>query len=88
MRARIVWAAIPAAMLIAACAASPTARPSAPLASAEPDNQAGSSPTPAAAEMHFVVLTPTARRGLEATDPSTVSLGGGSPTLVEFFAFW
>jgi hypothetical protein len=32
--------------------------------------------------------SPTARRGLEATDPTTVSLDGGRPTLVEFFAFW
>ena len=32
--------------------------------------------------------TPTARRGLEATDPTTVSLGAGRPALVEFFAFW
>ena len=75
MRARIVWAAIPAAMLIAACAASPTARPSAPLASAEPDNQAGSSPTPAAAEMPFVVPTPTARRGLGGLLASAMEAG-------------
>ena len=32
--------------------------------------------------------SPTARRGLEATDPTTVRLDAGRPTLVEFFAFW
>ena len=31
---------------------------------------------------------PTAREGLEATDPSAVVLASGKPTLVEFFAFW
>ena len=33
-------------------------------------------------------LVPTPREGLEATDPSTVVLAAGKPTLVEFFAFW
>ena len=33
-------------------------------------------------------VIPTAREGLEATDPSTVVLASGKPTLVEFFAFW
>lgn len=32
--------------------------------------------------------TPTARPGLEATDPETVNLTSGKPTLLEFFAFW
>jgi hypothetical protein len=32
--------------------------------------------------------TPTIRPGMEATDPNTVSLSPGDPTLVEFFAFW
>ncbi|HEY47506.1 MAG: hypothetical protein AMJ88_06380 [Anaerolineae bacterium SM23_ 63] len=31
---------------------------------------------------------PTPRQALEATDPSTVVLASGKPTLVEFFAFW
>ena len=34
------------------------------------------------------LASPTARRGLEATDPTTVRLDAGRPTLVEFFAFW
>ena len=33
-------------------------------------------------------LVPTPREELEATDPSTVVLVSGQPTLVEFFAFW
>ncbi len=32
--------------------------------------------------------TPTARPGLEATDPESVNLTSGVPTLLEFFAFW
>lgn len=31
---------------------------------------------------------PTARVGLQATDPETVMLGSGDIQLVEFFAFW
>lgn len=34
------------------------------------------------------VATPTARPGLEATDPDSVDLASGKPTLLEFFAFW
>jgi hypothetical protein len=32
--------------------------------------------------------TPTARKGLHATDPESVVLASGKPMLVEFFAFW
>jgi hypothetical protein len=32
--------------------------------------------------------TPTLRSGQEATDPATVNLASGKPTLVKFFAFW
>lgn len=32
--------------------------------------------------------TPTLRPGLEATDPASVDLASGKPTLLEFFAFW
>jgi hypothetical protein len=31
---------------------------------------------------------PTIRTELAATDPATVNLASGQPTLVEFFAFW
>ncbi|OGO11528.1 MAG: hypothetical protein A2Y93_09435 [Chloroflexi bacterium RBG_13_68_17] len=34
------------------------------------------------------IAAPTARAGLEATDPTTVDLAAGTPTLLEFFAFW
>ena len=33
-------------------------------------------------------ITPTAREGLQATDPETVMLASGEIQLVEFFAFW
>ena len=32
--------------------------------------------------------TPTVRPEMEATDPTTVVLASGQPTLLEFFAFW
>jgi hypothetical protein len=32
--------------------------------------------------------TPTTREGLQASDPGGVDLASGTPTLVEFFAFW
>ena len=31
---------------------------------------------------------PTIRTALAATDPATVNLASGKPTLVDFFAFW
>jgi hypothetical protein len=33
-------------------------------------------------------LPPTPRPDMAATNPSTVVLAAGEPTLVEFFAFW
>jgi len=33
-------------------------------------------------------IQPTPRSGLQASDPTTVNLASGGPTLVEFFAFW
>ena len=35
-----------------------------------------------------VVVPPTPRAAMEATDPATVSLASGGIQLVEFFAFW
>jgi len=43
--------------------------------------QTSADPSPAGA-------TPTARAGLEASDPTTLDLASGKPALVEFFAFW
>lgn len=66
-------------------AAPPTLPPSptapVPTAPEEPT----STPPPAAAP----VATPTYRgNALQATDPTTVNLASGMPTLLEFFAFW
>lgn len=47
---------------------------------AQPSNAGNSAPA--------VAATPTARSGQEATDPTTVNLASGKPTLVKFFAFW
>jgi hypothetical protein len=35
-----------------------------------------------------IIEPPSPRQGLSATDPTTVDLASGKPTLVEFFAFW
>jgi len=53
----------------------------------------GAAPTPTAIvpdgmQQQAPVATPTARPGLEATDPDSVDLASGKPTLLEFFAFW
>lgn len=45
-------------------------------------------PTPELALPPAAGPTPTVRPGMEASDPTTVVLAGGDPTLVEFFAFW
>jgi ABC-type transport system substrate-binding protein len=79
------------AMLLAACgqasagALAPTEEPT-----AEPPLVAdgASTATTAAPPQPLDLASPTARRGLEATDPTTVRLDAGRPTLVEFFAFW
>jgi hypothetical protein len=54
---------------------------------AEGEDQAGMEPTPTTTPSP-PSATPTARPNLEATDPTTVTLGAGKPTLIEFFAFW
>lgn len=63
----------------------------APVPSGEPGEQAAE-PTltsiPDAAQGSNQEAKPTARAGLQATDPETVSLGSGDIQLVEFFAFW
>jgi hypothetical protein len=69
---------------LSACgpAATPTAAqpPATQLAPSASATQAVGVDPPAA--------TPTARAGLEASDPTTVNLTSGRPALVEFFAFW
>jgi len=63
----------------------------APALSGEPGEQAAG-PTltyiPDDAQGANQETKPTARAGLQATDPETVSLGSGDIQLVEFFAFW
>jgi hypothetical protein len=72
--------------VLAACAAPPSLTPTPaallPTAASSTTSPADAAPPVASA------ATPTARRGLEATDPTTVTLEAGRPTLVEFFAFW
>ena len=51
-----------------------------------PATGAPAEPSPATGGLP--AATPTARPGLEASDPAIVTLAAGSPTLVEFFAFW
>ena len=83
-----------AAALLAACGPAaeipvPTATlpaPSAPAVATEP-------PAPIATEAPQTIATEApvfVSRGpnLEASDPTTVNLASGTPTLVEFFAFW
>ncbi len=43
---------------------------------------------PATEESGSPAPTPTLRSGQEATDPTTVNLASGKPSLVKFFAFW
>jgi hypothetical protein len=63
-------------------------------ATVTPISDAGeAAPTPTAVvpdgmQPQAPVATPTARPGLEATDPDSVDLASGKPTLLEFFAFW
>jgi hypothetical protein len=62
--------------------ATPTAtKPSSPDSDSMQDSGDEASPPEPSA-------TPTVRPGLEATDPESVNLASGKPTLLEFFAFW
>jgi hypothetical protein len=81
--------AMPGAALLVACGLAPAAAP-APTDEALVETPLvlhRGTPVATAASPSYLP-SPTARRGLEATDPTTVSLDGGRPTLVEFFAFW
>jgi hypothetical protein len=71
---------------------SPTKDTQAPV---EPTQEIGATGTPEQAPTQApadapaaLEPTPTARAALEATDPTTVNLAAGKPTLLEFFAFW
>ncbi|UCF62089.1 MAG: hypothetical protein JSV37_05195 [Anaerolineaceae bacterium] len=85
-------------ILLTACKGDRTATESTPLMVEEPTQEPISQiespevPAPAFAATPETEASPdvdpTPRQGLEATDPSTVLLASGKPTLVEFFAFW
>ena len=82
------------ALLAAACqSAPPSAEQVVPLA--QPATEAatvqqgseGQSPTIVPVEQEPAAPA-VVREGLAATNPATVNLANGTPTLVEFFAFW
>jgi hypothetical protein len=66
--------------ILSACAGKPSSQST--ITQASPQPSSGASTTGISAP------TPTVRKELHATDPSTVSLVSGQPQLVEFFAFW
>ncbi len=63
----------------------PIQAPEQELGSTDKAPQDSSIPTQA---MPTSEVRPSPRSELEATDPTTVNLAAGIPTLVEFFAFW
>jgi multidrug efflux pump subunit AcrA (membrane-fusion protein) len=89
-RLPIILLTLMAVVVVAGCGAAPAtpAEVAAPPATQAPPPQAQ---TAAPSEMPAkpeAASTPTARAGLEATDPTGVALASGKPALVEFFAFW
>ena len=65
--------------------------PAQPAAAPSDTPQPAQEDTPAAPPTNTPLAaqaTPTLRPELEATDPTTVNLAAGKPTLLEFFAFW
>jgi hypothetical protein len=96
---RRIFLLLGTAMLIAACG-EPAAMPTATVPPPDPTAPAAGSPVETAPEpepqptkvdvlkAEDELSAVQERDELTATDPTTVSLGNGSPTLVEFFAFW
>lgn len=83
------------AALLAACATGTpaTSDTAVPVTAVLPTEAPAVSPSASAviAETSAPTEAPTPRpvkTALEATDPTTVVLASGRPTLVEFFAFW
>ena len=72
--------------------AQPTAVPATPApAQATPMPEEGETQAPPATESASLPdqgPVPTGSSALHATDPDSVNLADGDPTLVEFFAFW
>ncbi|MBM3121303.1 MAG: hypothetical protein FJZ97_03845 [Chloroflexi bacterium] len=86
----IILLTLVAAGVVAGCGAAPAtpAEVVVPQATqAAPPQARTAEPSPLPAEP-AAAPTPTARAGLEATDPTSVTLASGKPALVEFFAFW
>ncbi|OGO09171.1 MAG: hypothetical protein A2Z66_08695 [Chloroflexi bacterium RBG_13_66_10] len=75
-------------LLLAACVGSTPSAPPAPATRDERVPATDGAPTSAPGDTPEADPSPTPRLSLEATDPTTVRLGAGDPTLVEFFAFW
>ncbi len=82
------------AVLLAACAPATATQPidlaTAPAEPLAPTTVAQATPAPTgeAPGSGGNGATPTARGGLEATDPASVVIGKGKPVFLEFFAFW
>ncbi len=98
MKHRWIVAALMMSLLIAACQSQSSPEP---VVSQQTESSGeGSQPTMAAAEDQAADAASTSqdaqapptevpvRQGLAATDPASVNLANGSPTFVEFFAFW
>ncbi len=81
-------------LLSAACqsAPQPTAAPDQSAAEATALPLESEAPAPTSETVAPVEQEPAppveVREALAATDPATVNLANGTPTLVEFFAFW
>ena len=94
-RRGLAWMALALALVACGSSASP-ADLSIPAAGTQPTEASAAALPPAATALVTpaepeIVAIPTAapvRQELAASDPTTVVLGNGRPTLVEFFAFW
>ena len=86
----LVWTGL--ATVLAACASSvhqqeaPTAASRAVASPAQPTR--GATALPESARPSDAPTAQTIRQDQYATDPTTVDLASGRPTLVKFFAFW
>ena len=84
----LIMVALILLLALSACMPQATSTTSAPAPTQKPAD-AVSTPeqvsTPTAVDPDF---EPTARPGMEASDPASVALASGGYQLVEFFAFW